>query len=368
LKKALQLDDEDPFNLQGIYGTMGAIYNESGQFKVAIPYIIKALKLSEQMENKAFIIQNNKELSIAQNGLGYKDSAYITLLKSTEVSDSIYSATRALDVKELETKYQTEKKEAENKFLIAEKSLKEATISSQNKMLWGTSIGILGIAALSLLLFNQSRKRKQSNIILEDQKSEIELLNNELNHRVKNNLAFLTSLLEMQGRRVTNVEAKDALKESESRLRALSLVHTNLVRNHESKEINLKNYLEELTQSLQDAFRISDLKIRTSFIDFNIDAEKAMRKGLILNELITNSVKHAFTDVAHPTIDITMSVEDDVLILYYSDNGPDSEKQFFILQSNPTNSLGIKMINLLVQQLNGTIKQRAGGLSMDFSI
>ncbi|MBL0119538.1 MAG: hypothetical protein IPP89_11275 [Saprospiraceae bacterium] len=124
LKKALQLDDEDPFNLQGIYGTMGAIYNESGQFKVAIPYIIKALKLSEQMENKAFIIQNNKELSIAQNGLGYKDSAYITLLKSTEVSDSIYSATRALDVKELETKYQTEKKEAENKFLIAEKSLK----------------------------------------------------------------------------------------------------------------------------------------------------------------------------------------------------------------------------------------------------
>ncbi|MBL0119539.1 MAG: hypothetical protein IPP89_11280 [Saprospiraceae bacterium] len=114
---------------------------------------------------------------------------------------------------------------------------------------------------------------------MEDQKSEIELLNNELNHRVKNNLAFLTSLLEMQGRRVTNVEAKDALKESESRLRALSLVHTNLVRNHESKEINLKNYLEELTQSLQDAFRISDLKIRTSFIDFNIDAEKAREKG-----------------------------------------------------------------------------------------
>lgn len=368
LKKALQLNDEDPFNLQGIYATLGAIYNELGQFKEAIPYIIKALKLSEQMENKAFIIQNTKELSIAQNGLGYKDSAYVTLLKSTEVRDSIYSSTRAIDVKELETKYQTEKKEAENKYLIAEKSLKEATISTQNKMLWGTSIGIFGITALSLLLYNQSRKRNQANILLEDQKSEIELLNKELNHRVKNNLAFMTSLLEMQGRRLSNVEAKEALKESESRLRALSLVHNNLVRNHESKEINLKNYLEELTQSLQDAFSISDLKIRTSFIDFNIDAEKAMRKGLILNELITNSVKHAFTDVAHPIIDITMTVEEGVLKLSYSDNGPDSEKQFFILQSNPTNSLGIKMINLLVQQLDGTIKQRAGGLSMDFSI
>ncbi|MBL0119540.1 MAG: hypothetical protein IPP89_11285 [Saprospiraceae bacterium] len=79
-------------------------------------------------------------------------------------------------------------------------------------------------------------------------------------------------------------------------------------------------------------------------------------------------MKHALTDVAHPLIDITMTVEEGVLKLSYSDNGPDSEKQFIILQSNPTNSLGIKMINLLVQQLNGTIKQRAGGLSMDFSI
>jgi hypothetical protein len=178
--------------------------------------------------------------------------------------------------------------------LRAEKIIDVAAISFQRKSLFAFGFTMICIAILAYSLFVQNKKREKANKLLENQKSEIELLNSELNHRVKNNLAFMTSLLEMQGRRESSPQVKDALRESESRLQALSLIHHRLSKSKVEKQINLKNYLQEVVEKLKEVFTVpgQQLQVNTDFEDLFIDVEKAMRIGLIINELFTNSIKH----------------------------------------------------------------------------
>jgi len=180
--------------------------------------------------------------------------------------------------------------------LKAEQKLKEVVISKQKQTISYGGIGLVLFSLLAYWFYQLSKKRKQLNSELSTQKKQVLLLNQELNHRVKNNLAFMSTLLEMQGRRSQSSETKQALRESESRLKALSLVHANLFKNETDTDINLKEYLLEITSHLREVFEIEnkDLVIQTHLIDKVVDAEDAMRIGLILNELVTNSVKHAF--------------------------------------------------------------------------
>ena len=251
-------------------------------------------------------------------------------------------------VNEQMTIYQTELKERENLFLKSEKKFQGNVIKNQRVGLFVGSVAFALISILSFFLYRQKEKQRQLNHKVTLQKDQIQTLNSELNHRVKNNLAFMTSLLEMQGRRTESQETKLALKESESRLKALALVHTQLFKNEQNTEINLKHYLSEIIANLQGIFEISDktLNFKTELIDYSINAEDAMRMGLIVNELVTNSVKHAFHEVANPEIQIaTRWNESGKLVLQYKDNGPGISK--VMGQDINANSMGSKLIELL---------------------
>jgi two-component sensor histidine kinase len=244
--------------------------------------------------------------------------------------------------------------ESEQKILNLEdiQTIKQRTIITQRNYLLGGGIGLLCILALSFYLYRQKEKLEQLNEKISTQKNQIQLLNSELNHRVKNNLSFMTSLLEMQGRRSHNLEIKEALKESENRLKALALVHSQLFKSESDTEVNLKKYLQEVTIYLKEIFATKDkpIEFETNYADFQINAEDAMRLGLIVNELVTNSVKHAFNDVENPLIKISTNINTaGKLSLHYADNGP---KTIADLENNlPTESLGLKLISLLKKQL-----------------
>ncbi|MEZ4908538.1 MAG: histidine kinase dimerization/phosphoacceptor domain -containing protein [Saprospiraceae bacterium] len=265
-------------------------------------------------------------------------------------NDSLNELKISNEVNKLNIYYQTKQKEADNIALKEQQSLQQSIISEQKKILLGGSFGLGIISILSLLLYRLSYKRKLMNQTLSQQKDKIQLLNRELNHRVKNNLAFMTSLLEMQGRRTESEETRQALIESEARLKALSLVHSQLFKSDADTEVNLKDYLEEIKENLLHIFSIpgKKLNIITDFCDYNINAEDAMRLGLIVNESITNSVKHAFADVANPEIKISTSINPEgKLSLYYSDNGPG----ITMTLDEKESSLGRKLIELLKKQL-----------------
>jgi len=238
--------------------------------------------------------------------------------------------------------------------LNAAKKLSELKLLEQKKIVLGSIFGVVLISILSFLIYWQSRNRKAFNQTLTKQKDQIQLLHQELNHRVKNNLSFMTSLVEMQGRRTQNVEAREILQETENRLGALSLVHSNLFKNDESTTVNLATYLEELVSQLEKIFTIPDkeLKVISEFTDHHVNAEDAMRLGLIVNELVTNSVKHAFIHVTEPQIHITTAMDKNgKLTLAYKDNGPGHTHVSNLKAEESNAHLGTKLIALLREQM-----------------
>jgi two-component sensor histidine kinase len=334
------------------YNYLGNIYTKLGNFKEALLHLNegeaiskKFLSLEDIKDNLAFRIQHHE----AQ---GNYQQAFEDQKEFIEMKDSLLNIQTKAKIADINIKYETSQKDLENEKLTSQSILNKQTINAQQKYLFGGLLGLGIISLISVFLYRQREKLKELNTRLKQQKDQIKILNQELNHRVKNNLAFMTSLLEMQGRRSKTEEAKTILKESENRIKALSLVHSNLFQNTEDTELNLNSYLQEITSHLEEIFEFpgKELQINRTFIDYYLNAEDAMRFGLIVNELFTNTVKHAFESKDKITISISTSMtKEGKLQLEYADNGPGIIKKS--LPDKASSSLGMKLIELLKKQL-----------------
>jgi len=215
---------------------------------------------------------------------------------------------------------------------------------------------LLLLGLISFLLYRQNLERKRSNQLLTHKNEKIELLHRELSHRVKNNLAFVSSLMRMQARRLESEEAKQAVKEGEARIEAMSLLHRKLYL-QDSSMVDANAYLRELCSYLQHSFPSLEKRPTIDIMSARLmlNGEDAMRLGLIINELVTNSFKHAFSTSENPQINIKLTTETyGSYQLLYKDNGKGLPSD---LKNMQLKSLGIKLINTLTQQLNGHLTQ-----------
>lgn len=276
----------------------------------------------------------------------------LAFLKRKQIyTDSIESIEKLEMITDIETKYQTEQKELQNQVLQRENELQAKINTNQRMGIGGLSLGLVALAGLSLFLFHQ-RQRIQA------QKSEIELLHREQRHRMMNNLVFANSLMSLQVNRLKEQpEAQQALREAESRLRAMSALHNRLHHDGEGqKSILIHGYLDEVTTALQRSFSSpeSPLAIHLHCPEHEqVDGEAAMRIGLIVNELATNSCKHAFAGQPAPQIDIHLKPEPEACYrLIYTDNGSGLPADFEV---DTQKSMGLFLIHNLVKQLNGRI-------------
>lgn len=179
----------------------------------------------------------------------------------------------------------------------------------------------------------------------------IELLLRELNHRIKNNLQLISSILNLHSRSTENADAKMALTEGKLRMQALSLLHQKLYMTEKYTEVNCKDYIKELLEYLSIAFKsnYSDVKFNLDIDDFKLNLDQAVPLGLILNELITNSLKHSGKDELR--IDLTAKKEKENIRITLKDNGKGiSQEQF-----ENSSSFGISIIKSLVDQINGKL-------------
>lgn len=354
---ALRYDQqvENQLKIPVDHGQIGKILSDMGRYEESLEQYAIAEKLSQDLPMSINIIEFKRNIlstSLTKdNLLQYKDqlSDYFAL------KDSFDILSKQEAIKEIETKYETEKKEAENKLLQKEKKLQQFTINQQRNSLLG-AISVVGLLSLiSFLLYRQSKERKANNLLLSRQKKNIETLHRELSHRVSNNLAFITSLQRMQRRKLENTEAKEAITESENRIHAMSSIHKRLSQN-ERGLVDLSDYLGELCLHLRrtyargfdhDLITIDTNQIKTS-------PEIAMRVGLIVNELVTNSFKYAFDNTEHPSIKVLLKNKSGKeYLLRYEDNGsgiPD----FMGAQKKKT--IGLNLIDDLVLQMDGKVE------------
>ena len=185
--------------------------------------------------------------------------------------------------------------------------------------------------------------------------AEKDLLLREIHHRVKNNLQIIASLLNLQSRYITDPKVLEAIRDSQSRVRAMALVHERIYRSENITEINVMEYLDFLAKQIFRLYILHPNRISISVnkADIMANIDTMIPIGLIMNELLSNSFKHAFPDGRDGIISIECTPHDvDRLRFVYHDNGIGIPEGFDWMNSE---SLGLRLVNDLASQLNGTI-------------
>ena len=198
-----------------------------------------------------------------------------------------------------------------------------------------------------------SRKKteKQIAISLEEKK----VLLREIHHRVKNNLQVISSLLKLQENSLNDQSAKNILVDSQNRILAIALVHETLYRSETMAAINLKEYIHELVNVLLQIYSPSPaaIDLRLDLEDISIGLDQAIPLGLTINELICNSIKHAFIGRMEGRLELAAKRNKDQITIVVADNGIGLPAEFDWAN---THSFGLQIIKTLIEkQLEGEI-------------
>jgi PAS domain S-box-containing protein len=204
-------------------------------------------------------------------------------------------------------------------------------------------------------LYAIALRQKQSEEQIKSSLGEKEVLLREVHHRVKNNLQVISSLLSLQSSSNKDLQQNGVFKESQDRIKAMAFVHEKLYQSKTLDGIDFHGYLKTLTTNLVHSYSTDSkrFKIKMDIENVSMKVDTAIPSGLIINELITNSMKHAFTENGGGEIRIDFHKEKDgKYILSISDNGVGLPENFDMEDSE---SLGLNLVKMLVEQLEGTI-------------
>jgi PAS domain S-box-containing protein len=183
---------------------------------------------------------------------------------------------------------------------------------------------------------------------------EKEVLLREVHHRVKNNLQIISSLMSLQSRYVKDETALKMFRESKNRVRAMSLIHEQLYQSPDLNQISFSDYIERIAQQLFRFYEVEgngvELEINVDELFLNLDTSIPL--GLIVNELVSNSLKHAFTNGRKGKVSIQLQSQGEKNILTVSDDGIGLPSDFDIAN---TDSLGLHIVQTLTLQLRGTL-------------
>ncbi len=352
IKKELNRTKSVVFSLS----LLAEIHLRMHQPKEALSYANETLIIAKKHKLRArkrvaynYIAEANEMLGNYKKALEAKKN-YINL------HDSLFNETKADQLARLEKTFQTERKEQEILIQNIKLASQFAQIQTQKRTntfyLVGGSILLVLLTALFLQYKKQrslTSQLKSQNTIISKQNLEKETLLKEIHHRVKNNLQVISSLLNLQSRHLDDQSAKEAVKESRSRIKSMSLIHQRLYSDNNLATIDMAEYLKELTEFLFATFKPGSKvikKIKSENIKFDIDL--AIPLGLIVNELISNSLKHAFSEDGGGNVDLDLTaVGNDRYQLVVSDNGkglPNDRTNF--------NSMGMKLVEILVEQIH----------------
>ena len=210
------------------------------------------------------------------------------------------------------------------------------------------------VTKIAYHLYNETNHKKRENSILQ-KIQETEMMLKEVHHRVKNNLQLITSLINLQTAYLTDKSNPEAFKSTIHRIKSMAIVHEKLYKSDTLARINFFNYVKTLSSGLLASYRSTrqvvsvDVEISDVFLNINT----AIPCGLILNELITNCLKYAFVDRSEGKITISMNLKaGNIYRLIVKDDGIGLPAEIDI---NATETLGLKLVHILTDQLHGSL-------------
>jgi two-component sensor histidine kinase len=202
----------------------------------------------------------------------------------------------------------------------------------------------VGITVENVRLYTAERQRAEEN----------EVLLKEVHHRVKNNLQVVSSLLRLQSSHFDDARIVEAFAESQDRIRSMSLVHEKLYQSADLAQIDFGDYVRDLAVQLLETYCASadGVSLAVEVEDIALDIDQAISCGLILNELLSNAIKHAFPGERTGDVRVEMRARAGQISLLVSDNGVGLPDDLDVEQSD---SLGLELVHALTQQLDGTL-------------
>jgi two-component sensor histidine kinase len=354
-----------------------AIYHHrKGQMNQAIRMLEEILAIEEANNWYGPMHVTYDNLAGLYRDIGNKDKfvemrekTLLTAIKNINLNNSIKVSDLALayekDIAQKELQVQEEKTK------IAQK---EAT---DNKRAFIISMVITVVLLLiALISFQINLRFRRKNGLLSEQRNQIQstnseleksleqqrLLFKELNHRVKNNLSILTGLIYLQEVTEDNDKFKKTLGTLRNRIKSMALAHESLYIAEQVEKIDFQNYLNALFLELKKALSYGDkIKVEIDCQDFELDLKQAIPVAMIINELFTNSIKHGYKYIMSGVIKIKAYQTGSFSIIQYSDDGIGFGKK-----DAENRSLGLRLVNLLLEQLNAKFIDNSGEKGVSF--
>jgi two-component sensor histidine kinase len=343
--------------LEHAYRQLSWAYRQQGNYVRAVATADTCLALGRAIGDPHRLSNSLEAACFAYRDAGRYREATALMEERRQLDNATYRLEKTQAVARIEAAYRLEKQQAR----ITDLALANARKKQQ---LLGLALGLLLLAGLlgfgawqyraqrraNALLRATNRTITENNRRIEEQAGRLRLLLRELHHRVKNNLAIVSSLLNLQSGSLTDPVAARAVREGRQRVEAMGLIHQRLYQTEDVVSVDIRPYLTTLVENLLAAYGFDEDRFDLVLeLDLPaIDVDRAVPLGLVLNELVTNALKHAYAHVARPLLRLHLSAPAGGLLLEVEDNGPGRPPGF-----DTGSSFGTQLIMALSQQIGG---------------
>jgi two-component sensor histidine kinase len=326
----------------------GELYLKTKQTKQAKSDCKKAKQISKDESDLESYMNACNCLYEANKNLKLFDESLINHELYLEAKDSLFNEKNIKKQTQVEMQYAFD---AEQKIQKIEAQKNER----QRKLYFGIAItGFLITSLLTFLYTKNRRKNKQlakQKELLQKTIGEKNMLLKETHHRVKNSFQIVSGLLFLQTSTIKDTTAVKALKETQNRINSMAVLHQKLYKQDHTSGIDCKDYITALVADILSSYSLPNIEKKLSVEPIIMDIEVVTSLGLIINELVTNSLKYAFPDESRNNyIEISLKKVDENVVLTVIDNGIGIKKD-----EDKNDTLGLSLVRDLSEKINGEI-------------
>jgi two-component system, sensor histidine kinase PdtaS len=340
-----------------LFQKKGKLYQIQAKTEAAIEAFSTSLIMTDSLGFKEIAKENHNALASIYTENGKYELANIHILAANRLSESLFAEANQKNMTEAQFKFDLQKRDLE-----IEGQKKELKHSSNIRWLLVGGMGLLSI--LLFFTWKQMREKQKANI-------RNSLIIKELHHRVKNNMQTVASMMRLQARESSDPSVSAVLLENKLRLETFSMLHQQLYVNDNVETLNLRHFVDSMIGKLRFTHKdhancLFDTDIRID--NTKLDVETALSVGLILNELMTNTLKHAKahdSQSEHQNSLLNISIQLTENALHYADNGQGLPKDFDFEKNA---GFGIQLVSYFSEQIKGKYKFSVNnGMRFDLS-
>jgi len=344
------------------YTTVARVYMDINNLGLSSLYLDSAIENALYFNihrNVADVYDALSELETLKGNTA-KALTYYKLFKTYR--DSTMDSDRLLKTQFISSLHEKEKKEAAIKELKRNEKIGQLELANVKQQRWSLIAVSTSLLLIGMILIRSYGRKRKANLLLEkantlvmDKNKQLEVLNQEIYHRAKNNLQTISSLLSLQRFDIKDENARELIVENRNRVNAMALINRRLFSEERLTKVAVSSFVLEITKELAYTYNVPEsvFKIEDHAGNQTFDADKAVPLSLVINELISNAIKHAIPESETPEVRIHVSSNKGLFKFSIHDNGPGFKQGS---ATGKTESFGWEMVQMMVEQLQGKLQ------------